>query len=99
MHEEYEDTVKKIKYLGILSQAGRRYNYNARKIFKQRCYPAPREGDGLGFRTEISDTGSGIGEEDLPFIFERFFRADRSRSRSTGGYGIGLTIVRELVEA
>ncbi len=47
----------------------------------------------------ISDTGPGIGEEDLPYIFERFFRADPSRSRKTGGAGIGLTITKELVEA
>jgi two-component system, OmpR family, sensor histidine kinase BaeS len=48
---------------------------------------------------EISDTGSGIDSKELPHIFERFYRADPSRSRSTGGFGIGLTIVRELVEA
>ncbi|WP_303721339.1 cell wall metabolism sensor histidine kinase WalK [Malonomonas rubra] len=47
----------------------------------------------------ISNNGPGIAAEDLPFIFERFFRADRSRSRDQGGAGIGLSIVKELIEA
>ena len=47
----------------------------------------------------ISDTGIGILPEDQPHIFERFYRADTSRSRLTGGSGIGLTIARTIVEA
>jgi signal transduction histidine kinase len=50
-------------------------------------------------RLIIANSGPGIQEPDLPFIFERFFRADRSRSRDGGGAGIGLAIVRELIEA
>ncbi len=47
----------------------------------------------------ISDTGIGIPAEDLPHIFERFYRADTSRSRLTGGSGIGLTIAKAIIEA
>lgn len=48
---------------------------------------------------EVSDTGIGIEPDDLRRIFTRFWRGDRSRSRATGGAGIGLAIVRELVRA
>jgi len=46
----------------------------------------------------VIDTGIGIAPEDLPYIFDRFFRTDRSRTRNSGGTGIGLAITRRLVE-
>jgi two-component system sensor histidine kinase BaeS len=46
----------------------------------------------------VTDTGVGIAEEDLPHVFDRFWRADKSRNRRTGGSGLGLAIVRGLVE-
>ncbi|MEV0259168.1 HAMP domain-containing sensor histidine kinase [Streptomyces sp. NPDC050732] len=48
---------------------------------------------------EVADTGTGIAPADLPHVFDRFWRADKSRTRATGGSGLGLSIVRKLVEA
>jgi len=59
--------------------------------------PSPDE---PGFvQVTVTDTGEGIALEDLPHVFHRFWRADRSRSRDHGGAGLGLTIARQLVEA
>ncbi|WP_257135413.1 sensor histidine kinase [Streptomyces sp. rh207] len=59
---------------------------------------AREEGDGTVL-VEVTDTGSGIPSDDLPRVFDRFWRAEKSRSRRTGGSGLGLAIVRKLVEA
>jgi two-component system sensor histidine kinase ResE len=66
----------------------------------------PREGrvevsvieSGETLRISVADTGSGIAPEDLPHIFERFYRADKSRDRGSPGSGLGLAIAKEIVE-
>jgi signal transduction histidine kinase len=52
-----------------------------------------------GFRVEIADRGYGICSDDLPRVFSPFFRADRSRTRATGGVGLGLALAKRVVEA
>ena len=61
-----------------------------------------RKGDGgapAGLRVTVSDTGSGIPPDALPYVFDRLYRVDPSRDRSTGGAGLGLTIAKQLVAA
>lgn len=73
---------------------------NAIKYSKEGCninFELFETRDTIGFH--IMDNGIGITKEELPYIFERFYRADKSRNRSTGGTGIGLTIVKSIVEA
>lgn len=53
---------------------------------------------GSEVQVSVRDTGVGIAAEHLPYIFERFFRTDRARARATGGAGLGLTIVKQLVQ-
>ena len=55
--------------------------------------------DGPSLVVQVKDDGPGIPEADLPHLFEPFFRVDRSRSRKTGGYGLGLGICKRIVEA
>lgn len=55
--------------------------------------------DGNFLQVKVSDTGSGIDPQDLPYIFDRFYRADRSRTTTTGGSGLGLAIVKAIIKA
>ena len=58
---------------------------------------ASREGNGIAF--SVRDSGIGIAADHLPHVFERFYRVDRSRARSSGGSGVGLTIAKAIAEA
>ncbi len=55
--------------------------------------------DGDGYRLTVTDNGAGIAPEHLPYLFDRFYRAEHSRSRTTGGSGLGLAITKHLIEA
>lgn len=85
------DYLKRI-FINILSNAFKYTNENGNvSIFLEEKQDK--------IRIKVEDTGIGIPEEDLKYIFERFYRSDLSRNRQTGGTGIGLTITKALVEA
>ncbi|MEJ2598954.1 MAG: HAMP domain-containing sensor histidine kinase [Anaerolineales bacterium] len=52
-----------------------------------------------GVRVEVTDSGEGIRPEDIPYVFDRFYRGEKSRNRATGGAGLGLAIARGIIEA
>ena len=55
--------------------------------------------DDSGYKIEIQDHGQGIPEDELDLIFEPFYRVDKSRTKSTGGYGLGLSLCKTIIEA
>ncbi|MCX7661818.1 MAG: ATP-binding protein, partial [Candidatus Omnitrophica bacterium] len=79
-------------FLNLLDNAVKYTPQNGR--INIRAYPADEY-----VQVEISDTGIGIPEKDLPRIFERFYRVDKARSRELGGTGLGLSIVKHIIKA
>lgn len=101
VHERYDPSLPPIQAdADLAGQALRNLLDNAR------CY-APDGAEvavtmtprGTTVRVAVSNTGGEISAEDLPHIFERFYRGEKSRSRETGGVGIGLALVQEIARA
>jgi len=74
-----------------LAENAIKYSEDGRRVFIQ----AVKEADG-NVCVSVKDEGIGISEEDLPRVFERFYRVDKSRSRDEGGTGLGLAIVKHI---
>lgn len=73
---------------------------NARKYSYERTITTIKaQQNSVDLKIYVSDEGIGIPQNELPYIFERFYRVDKSRSREFGGSGVGLSIVKELIEA
>jgi signal transduction histidine kinase len=87
------DEGRMMQVFGNLLSNALRYTPSGGEI----CLSARSEGDSVTLA--VADTGEGIAEEDLPYIFDRFRRADKSRHSETGESGLGLAIVKALVEA
>ena len=92
-YEIVADAMRVEQILGNLISNALRYSPEGGKI-RIRLAETPES-----VRVTIHDGGPGIPEESLPYIFDRFYRADRSRSRTDGGSGLGLAIARKLAEA
>lgn len=92
-HTVLADGERVQQILHNLLQNGVRYAPEGGKLFVNLFY------DEASAVLELRDTGEGIAEEVLPYIFDRFYRAERSRSKVAGGTGLGLAIARSLAEA
>ncbi len=98
--EKYQDNVVMSADGDLLSQAFSNLITNAVKYTPQGgtvTVATEREEDAI--KVTISDTGIGIPEDEIPHIFERFYRVDRERSRKTGGTGLGLAITHLIISA
>lgn len=89
------DAQRMDQVLGILLDNALRYTPAGGRI----CVRVERRGQDGRLRLGVSDTGPGIPAEDLPHVFDRFWRGEKSRSRAGGGSGLGLAIAKQLVEA
>ena len=67
------------------------------KLHCSDCGDKIHKGDDVIF--EVTDSGAGISQEDIPRVFERFYMANKSRSKELGGTGLGLSIVKHIIEA
>ena len=100
-------TLEVVQFLPIVEMDATRISQAVGNLLENAITHTPGQGSvtvSAGVETDqleiaVSDTGPGIAPDDLPRLFDRFYRADPSRSRETGGSGLGLTIARRLVEA
>ncbi len=81
----------------LVNLVGNAVKFTAKGHIRVRVYTKSRQGNRLELGVEVSDTGIGIAEKNLPGIFERFQQAEDSTTRRYGGTGLGLSIVQELV--
>jgi two-component system, OmpR family, sensor histidine kinase BaeS len=96
-----EPDVPTVGDAGRLEQVIRNLLSNARQHTpsSERIVASVGRGPGDAVRIDVADSGDGIDTAHLPFVFDRFYRADDSRSRATGGAGLGFAIVRQVVLA
>jgi signal transduction histidine kinase len=99
IHADY-DRLKQV-FINLLSNAVKYTDSGSItvSIEAEEGSPSPAASSRAYWIVTVADTGIGIPESDIPHIFERFYRSDKSRSRSTGGAGIGLTIAAAIVAA
>ena len=90
------DRLRLAQVLGNLISNALRYTPRGGRI-EVKCQMSVDDGREC-LLTTVSDNGEGIPADDLPYVFDRFYRADRSRSRRRGGRGLGLAIVKQIVE-
>ncbi|MET4922541.1 HAMP domain-containing sensor histidine kinase [Streptomyces sp. PSRA5] len=99
----YADPVRLRQAVSNLVSNAVRHTPSGGRVTLRSYVTGPGDGDEAA-RTdevalEVSDTGAGIPADDIPHVFDRFWRAEKSRNRSTGGSGLGLAIVLKLAEA
>jgi Signal transduction histidine kinase len=74
------------------------YTGSDKKVFvTQRIYNNPEDSDSEWVKIEVADTGEGISEEDLSYIWERYYKVDKTHKRAVTGTGLGLSIVRNII--
>lgn len=93
----YADPVRLRQAVSNLVSNAVRHTPSGGRVTLRSYRTGPGHGDEVAL--EVSDTGAGIPPDDLPHVFDRFWRAEKSRNRSTGGSGLGLAIVLKLAEA